>query len=167
VNRAHERRDDIFVVAERATTVYIYPLDSEHLFADTTCRAQNHILITSKTQSFNTFYHNPSQVRSTFFVASPATPQSLTPILLIRVDDVDKSGLQAGATHQETINVLLLGELAAVLLTDASSVDDPRVLRRLGADGFGQPVTDRGVDFLCLFCGRKKESVKGLPVIEI
>jgi hypothetical protein len=72
-----------------------------------------------------------------FFVASPATPQSLTPILLIRVDDVHKSGLQAGAAHQETINVLLLGELAAVLLTDASSVDDPRVLRRLGADGFG------------------------------
>ena len=84
-------------------------------------------------------------------MASPTSPILSPPDLLIRVDDVDKSGLQAGATHQETIDVLLLGELAAVLLTDASTVDDPRVLRGLGADGFGQPVPDRGVDFLCLF----------------
>lgn len=73
------------------------------------------------------------------------------PHLLVRIDDVDESWFQTGTANQESIDVFLLGKLAAVLLANTSTVDDPGVLGRLGADGLRQPITDGGMDFLCLF----------------
>lgn len=72
---------------------------------------------------------------------------------LVRVDDVDESRLQAGTANQETINVGLLGQVLAVLLADAATVQDARLLRCLGRDLLLQPLTDGSVDLLGLLSG--------------
>lgn len=72
---------------------------------------------------------------------------------LVAVDDVDKRRLQAGAADEEAVNIRLLGELAAVLLRHAATVQDTGLLGRLGGDLLLQPLADRGVDFLCLLSG--------------
>lgn len=40
------------------------------------------------------------------------------------VDDLDECRLQAGAANQESVNIELLAEIAAVLIVDATSVED-------------------------------------------
>jgi hypothetical protein len=66
------------------------------------------------------------------------------------VDNVNKGGLQAGTANEETVNVLLLGELVAVLLADTATVDDSGVVRSGLADLLGEVLTDGGVDLLSL-----------------
>ena len=75
-----------------------------------------------------------------------------SPVLLIRFDDINESRLQTSPANQEPVNVLLLGQIAAVLLRHAAAIDDARVLGDFGADGFREPRADRGVDLLRLFC---------------
>ena len=57
-------------------------------------------------------------------------------MLLIGIDDVHKGGLETGTANQEAVNVLLFGELPAVLFVDTPSIDDPRILSHFGVDGF-------------------------------
>jgi hypothetical protein len=64
------------------------------------------------------------------------------------------SWFQAGTSHQESVHIWLLGQLPAVLLADATAVDDPGVLCRRSGDFVSQPLADGGVDFLCLGGGR-------------
>lgn len=64
------------------------------------------------------------------------------------------SWLQAGAAHEESVHVGLLGQLLAVLLADAAAVDHPGVVRCFGRDLVSQPLADGGVDFLSLGGGR-------------
>ena len=61
--------------------------------------------------------------------------------------------LQAGTANQETVNIGLSSELAAVLLADGATVDDANALLGLGGDGLAEPLTDGGVDFLSLLSG--------------
>lgn len=72
---------------------------------------------------------------------------------LLAVDDVNKRRLQAGATDKETIDIRLLRQLTRVLLGHASSVQDTGLLSGLGRDLLLEPLTDSGVDFLCLLGG--------------
>lgn len=71
----------------------------------------------------------------------------------VGVDDIDKGRLEGSTTDEETINVLLLGELVAVLLADGSTVDDARLLSSLLADLLGHPLTQSGVHLLGLLGG--------------
>jgi hypothetical protein len=66
------------------------------------------------------------------------------------VDNVNKGGLQAGTANEETVNVLLLGELVAVLLADTATVDDSGVVRSGLADLLGEVFADGGVHLLGL-----------------
>lgn len=66
------------------------------------------------------------------------------------VDDVNKGRLKGGTTDEETVNVLLLGELVAVLLADTATVDDSGVVRSSLADLLGKVLADGGVDLLGL-----------------
>lgn len=59
-------------------------------------------------------------------------------------------GLQAGAANQETIDILLLGKLLAVLTVDAATVEDAGLLSDLIADLTLEPGADGGVNLLCL-----------------
>jgi hypothetical protein len=69
------------------------------------------------------------------------------------VDNVDEGRLQAGTANQETVDIGLLGQLAAVLLADGATVDDADVLRGLGGDVVAEPLADGGVDLLGLLGG--------------
>jgi hypothetical protein len=69
------------------------------------------------------------------------------------VDDVDEGRLQAGTTDEETVNVGLLGKLLAVLLADASAVQDTGLLGGLGGDLLLEPLADSGVNLLSLLSG--------------
>lgn len=62
------------------------------------------------------------------------------------------SRLQASTTNKETINIILLGQVAAVLLADTTAVDDAGVVGGFGGNGIGEPLANSGVDFLGL-CG--------------
>lgn len=48
---------------------------------------------------------------------------------------------------------MLLSQVAAVLLADATAVDDTSGLGNLRGYGFGQPLADSSVDFLRLLGG--------------
>lgn len=61
--------------------------------------------------------------------------------------------LQAGTANQETVNVGLSSELAAVLLADGTTVDDTNGLLGVGRDGLAEPLADSGVDLLSLLSG--------------
>ena len=69
------------------------------------------------------------------------------------VDDINEGGLKGGTTDEETVNVLLLGELVAVLLADTATVDDSGVVRSGLADLLSEVLTDGGVDLLSLLSG--------------
>lgn len=71
----------------------------------------------------------------------------------VGVDDVDESRLQRSTANEETVDVGLLGKLAAVLLVDAAAVQDAGLLSSLGGDLLLQPFTDSGVDLLSLLSG--------------
>jgi hypothetical protein len=60
------------------------------------------------------------------------------------------SRLERGTTDQETVNVLLFGQVLAVLLVDAATVQDASLFRHLVADLLLEPVADAGVNLLCL-----------------
>lgn len=72
------------------------------------------------------------------------------PLRGLGVDNVDKGRLQRGTANKESINVLLLGQLVAVLLADTATVDDACRLGSLLADLLGQPLADSSVNLLCL-----------------
>lgn len=63
------------------------------------------------------------------------------------------SRLQASTANEEAVNIGLLGELAAVLLADRSTVDDADLVLGLGRDGLPEPLADSGVDLLGLLSG--------------
>ena len=71
----------------------------------------------------------------------------------VGVDNVDERRLQRGTTDEETVNVGLLGEVAAVLLVDTAAVQDTGLLSSLGRDLLLQPLADSGVDLLSLLSG--------------
>ena len=71
----------------------------------------------------------------------------------VGVDNVDERRLQRGTTDEETVNVGLLGEVAAVLLVDTAAVQDTGLLSSLGRDLLLQPLADGGVDLLSLLSG--------------
>lgn len=63
------------------------------------------------------------------------------------------SWLQASTTDKETIDIFLLGQVVAVPIADAASVDDTGVVRDCGRDGFTEPFANSGVNFLGLSGG--------------
>lgn len=75
------------------------------------------------------------------------------------LDDLGRHGskltgrLQAGTANKETVNILLLGELTAVLLTDGATVDNTDIGLGLGGDAGTEPLADSGVDLLGLLGG--------------
>lgn len=71
----------------------------------------------------------------------------------VGVDDVDERRLQRSTANKETVNVGLLGELAAVLLVDGATVQDTGLLGSLGRDLLLQPLADCSVDLLGLLSG--------------
>lgn len=71
----------------------------------------------------------------------------------VRVDDIDKSGLQASTADKESVNVSLLCQLGAVLLRHTASIKDTGLLCGLGGDFLLQPLTDCRVNLLCLLGG--------------
>lgn len=88
------------------------------------------------------------------FCFSKASHSQFTTIsLLVGVDDINESGLEGSTTDEETVNVLLLGQLLAVLLADGTTVDDSGLLGSILADLLGQPLTERGVHLLGLLSG--------------
>lgn len=70
----------------------------------------------------------PRKAISNLLQASVATMYSCG----ARVDDVDKGRLQTSTTDQETVDIGLLGKLAAVLLGDTASVQDSGLISSLG-----------------------------------
>lgn len=61
--------------------------------------------------------------------------------------------LQAGTANEETVNIGLGSELAAVLLADGATVDDTDVVLSMGIDGLAEPLADSSVDLLSLLSG--------------
>lgn len=59
-------------------------------------------------------------------------------------------GLQAGTANQETINILLLRQVLAVLAVDAAAIQDTGLVRDLVANVLLEPLADGGVDLLRL-----------------
>lgn len=68
--------------------------------------------------------------------------------------------LEGSTTDKETVNVGLLGELAAVLLVDAAAVEDAGLVGDLVADA-AEEVTDGLVDLLSLLDGGNLASADG------
>lgn len=62
------------------------------------------------------------------------------------------SWLKTCSTHKEPIDVGLLRQFVTVLLVHAAAVYDSGLLSNFLGDGFGEPIADRFMDFLCLFC---------------
>lgn len=75
------------------------------------------------------------------------------------------SRLQASTANEETIDVILFGQFTAVLLANATSVDDTGVVSDFGGDGLTEPLANGGVDFLGLSGGGDLASSDG-PVGE-
>lgn len=71
--------------------------------------------------------------------------------LRLSVDDINERRLQASTTNKEAINVALRSQLLAVLLVNATAIDDPGLIRRILADIILQPLADRSVNLLRLF----------------
>lgn len=63
------------------------------------------------------------------------------------------SRLEGSTADQETVNVILLGELFAVLLADGAAVEDAGLVGGLLADVVLEPLADAGVDLLGLLLG--------------
>ena len=63
------------------------------------------------------------------------------------------SRLQARASHQEAINILLPAEVTTILLRDTTTIYDPCLVRGFLTDLRGEPFPNRGVHLLSLFRG--------------
>jgi hypothetical protein len=72
---------------------------------------------------------------------------------LVAVDNVHKCRLQASTSNQEAIDVGLLRQLLAVLLSHAAAIQDACLLSSLIRDLLLNPLADGLVDFLCLLGG--------------
>jgi hypothetical protein len=83
----------------------------------------------------------------------------------VRVDDIDKGGLQASTANEETVNVSLLGQLRAILLRHTTTVEDAGLLSSLRGNFLLQPVTDSSVDFLRLLGGSDLASANGPGIL--
>lgn len=70
--------------------------------------------------------------------------------LLLSVDDLNKFGLQRGAADEESIDVGLRSEFAAVGGGDRASVLDSQRGRNFSRDVVDEPLPQGGVNFLCL-----------------
>lgn len=70
------------------------------------------------------------------------------------------SGLERSTTDEETVNVGLLAELAAVLLVDTTTVQDSGLVSNLVADSL-EPFTDGMVNLLSLLGGGDLASANG------
>lgn len=81
--------------------------------------------------------------------------------LLLGVDDINKSRLQAGTTDKETVNIRLLAQLLAVLLADTATVQNAGLVRSLVVDGLLEPLADSGVNLLCLLGSGNLASADG------
>lgn len=68
--------------------------------------------------------------------------------------------LQAGTSNKEAVNVVLLGQFAAVLLADTASVDNASVVGNGGGDLL-EPLADGSVHFLGLSGGGDLASADG------
>lgn len=77
------------------------------------------------------------------------------------VDNVDKGRLETCAANQESVNVLGLCQLLAVLLAHTATVDDSGLLCNAGRDFLAQEISDRGMNFLCLLGGRDLSGTNG------
>lgn len=80
---------------------------------------------------------------------------------LVAVDDIHESRLQASSSNQEAIDVSLLRQLFAVLLSHTAAVQDAGLLGRLSRDLLLDPLADGFVDLLCLLGGRDLASADG------
>ena len=69
--------------------------------------------------------------------------------------------LQASTTDKESVNILLLGQLLAVLLVDTATVEDSCLVSSLLADLVLQPRADSSVDLLCLLLGSNLAGANG------
>ena len=69
------------------------------------------------------------------------------------VDDGEELGLEGGASDEEAVNVLLLGQLLAVGAGDRATVDDAGGLGHGGGDILDEPLPQGGVDLLGLLRG--------------
>lgn len=69
--------------------------------------------------------------------------------------------LEGSTTDEETVNVLLLAELAAVLLIDTAAVQDAGLVGNLVADVGLEPVTDCLVNLLSLLGGGNLAGANG------
>lgn len=70
-------------------------------------------------------------------------------------------GLQAGAANQETIDILLLGKLLAVLTVDGATIEDASLLGNLVANVGLEPPADGLVHLLSLLDGGNLASANG------
>jgi hypothetical protein len=73
--------------------------------------------------------------------------------LLLSVDNVNESRLQASTTNKETIDISLLSEVLAVLLADGAAVDNTGGLGDLLAELLVEPLADALVNLLRLLGG--------------
>lgn len=71
------------------------------------------------------------------------------------------SRLEGSTTDEETVNVLLLAELATVLLVDTAAVQDAGLVGNLVADVGLEPVTDGLVNLLSLLGGGNLAGTNG------
>lgn len=72
------------------------------------------------------------------------------PCLLSGIDDLHKLGLQRSTSHQETINVGLLGQLLGIGSGDRATVLDAQAVGDILGDVVAQPLAQEGVNFLGL-----------------
>jgi hypothetical protein len=70
--------------------------------------------------------------------------------LSLRINNIDKRGLQTRPANKKPINILHLGQFPTILLTNAPAVDNSCRLRHRGTDLLAQPLADRLVHLLCL-----------------
>jgi hypothetical protein len=106
------------------------------------------------------FQHEPTtnpprtqQFFHTFLFCHDRSVKRHLNLLLLSVDNVNESGLQAGAADKETVNVGLLSEVLAVLLADGAAVDNTGGLGDLLAKLLAHPLTDTLVNLLRLLGG--------------
>jgi hypothetical protein len=69
--------------------------------------------------------------------------------------------LETGTSNKEPIDIGLLGKLLAVLLADATTVQDTCGLGDLRRNGAGEELADGSVNFLCLFRGGDLSGANG------
>lgn len=81
--------------------------------------------------------------------------------LLLGVDNINKGRLQAGTANKEAVNIRLLAQLLAILLTDTATIQDAGLVRSLVVDSLLEPLANSGVNLLCLLGGGNLASANG------